>query len=319
MTPPALTSTPSAAPPSGRVAPPASLFKYFGPQGTRLFDNWHLRCSQPGALNDPFEFRPHVAGWGTHEELKAVADARWEAYAKEQYDDLSSRLGPRMSFAEFRKKIEYDKAPMMKEALARDMAHANQEMAEKMAAQINEGIGVLCLCEDPDDLLMWAHYANEHKGFVVEFDTAADFFNTKTPPAHAKLSAEDIDSYPVEYGYLRKVAYVPTRPTVLLTNLKFDTFAMKGELWQYEKEWRMLMPLDCAAPGIDTIVDGHRLCLWPVAPATIKRVIVGARAGPQLIERVHTLKTVKASEHIALERCRIDGEHFRVNFEPLGH
>jgi|SRR5580658_5344823 hypothetical protein len=36
--------------------------------------------------------------------------------------------------------------------------------------------GVLCLSEAPANLLMWAHYADSHRGFVVEFDPASPFF-----------------------------------------------------------------------------------------------------------------------------------------------
>lgn len=35
------------------------------------------------------------------------------------------------------------------------------------ADRMNDLIGLLCLTEKPDNLLMWAHYADSHAGFVV--------------------------------------------------------------------------------------------------------------------------------------------------------
>lgn len=38
-------------------------------------------------------------------------------------------------------------------------------------------IGILCLTDNPLNQLMWAHYANEHKGLVLEFDVTHKFFD----------------------------------------------------------------------------------------------------------------------------------------------
>ena len=34
--------------------------------------------------------------------------------------------------------------------------------------------GVLCLSKVPDNILMWSHYASDHKGFVLGFDLEED-------------------------------------------------------------------------------------------------------------------------------------------------
>ena len=45
--------------------------------------------------------------------------------------------------------------------------------------QINEnryGRGVCCLSEKHDDVLMWSHYSNGHKGFCLKFETSYEPF-----------------------------------------------------------------------------------------------------------------------------------------------
>lgn len=37
-------------------------------------------------------------------------------------------------------------------------------------------MGVLSLTKRFDNQLMWAHYADSHKGIVLEFDPSSDFF-----------------------------------------------------------------------------------------------------------------------------------------------
>jgi hypothetical protein len=42
---------------------PAVLYKYMPAERNTIFDNWLIRFTQPRALNDPFEMRPHIAGY----------------------------------------------------------------------------------------------------------------------------------------------------------------------------------------------------------------------------------------------------------------
>ena len=45
-----------------------------------------------------------------------------------------------------------------------------------MVERLSQQVGILCLTEVPDSLLMWAHYADSHKGFLVGFNTTHTFF-----------------------------------------------------------------------------------------------------------------------------------------------
>lgn len=86
--------------------------------------------------------------------------------------------------------------------------------------------GVSCLCENKDDLLMWAHYADGHKGFCLEFDGSQEPFSKA-----------------------RKVSYADSVPLVNPMKLLLDPehFApleammlVKSTHWAYEQEWRLL-------------------------------------------------------------------------------
>lgn len=78
-------------------------------------------------------------------------------------------------------------------------------------------LGILCLTERSDDHLMWVHYARNHTGFVLGFNSSAPFF--------------------AEGGRtLGKVVY-QDRPDVL-QEPDFTACFHKSNVWSHEKEWR---------------------------------------------------------------------------------
>ncbi|TBT82689.1 DUF2971 domain-containing protein [Vibrio parahaemolyticus] len=116
----------------------------------------------------------------------------------------------------------------------------------------NQGMGVLSLSSDPKNILMWAHYADDHKGMCIELERTEE----------NSLGRDDV-TQPVKYlvGYPRvKAIDFITAPAGSATRKMLWS---KSKDWEYEKEWRMLvtkgnetMPL----PGkITSIIIGMRM------------------------------------------------------------
>ena len=89
-------------------------------------------------------------------------------------------------------------------------------------------LGVLCLSEKQDDILMWSHYADKHKGFVLQFDKSR------------------IDSW----RYCSPVIYQGQYPTFkefipLIHRLDLHKLFLlrKSKHWDYEHEWRVIIDL----------------------------------------------------------------------------
>lgn len=101
---------------------PAVLYKYMPVERSKIFDDWLIRFTQPGALNDPFEMRPHIAGYGTPEEVSEIASRRWEEYARERYETMSrarTKEDETISFDVFRARIEPHRVAQIEAALLR--------------------------------------------------------------------------------------------------------------------------------------------------------------------------------------------------------
>ena len=82
--------------------------------------------------------------------------------------------------------------------------------------------GVACFLDNKDNLLMWAHYADSHKGVCLKFDVleALDFF---APAKRVKYAS----SYPI-YNYLSD------------KNKVADLLFTKSKDWEYEGEVRVI-------------------------------------------------------------------------------
>lgn len=96
--------------------------------------------------------------------------------------------------------------------------------------------GIVCFSKVRDDILMWAHYADKHKGLCFEFDGSSNciFFGEAQP-----VEYEDYTPIPLHEDRDRQM----TR--VILT---------KSKHWLYEKEYRILRP-GMASQKIDYPVE----------------------------------------------------------------
>jgi hypothetical protein len=110
-------------------------------------------------------------------------------------------------------------------------------------------IGVLCLSDTPNEILMWSHYAEYHKGFCIEY------YVDETSPLK---------------DMAKPVTYTDVYPSLSLKNLPGDAkenfidvcVYTKAKQWSYEREWRAIMHI------------GEKLYR---APAPISAIIFGAR------------------------------------------
>lgn len=89
-------------------------------------------------------------------------------------------------------------------------------------------IRVTCFTENHTSPLMWAHYAESHKGFCIEYDLS------KIPEGYR------LGILPVLYSNKR---YDATRIAIFKNkNVVMNPYYFKSVHWEYEKEWRMIIP-----------------------------------------------------------------------------
>jgi hypothetical protein len=91
---------------------------------------------------------------------------------------------------------------------------------------------IACFCEKKDNILLWSHYANSHKGYCIEYSTI-DILNTF-----------QCCLLPVIYQ-----SNIPGLIDLVSNNIEIEllpyyialkSITSKSNLWEYEQEWRII-------------------------------------------------------------------------------
>ena len=188
---------------------PSTIFKY-EPLSLRAIQN--LKASSvyfgsPANFNDPYDCSLNTS-------LAPCSDAELEQLQKESVNfesyppEVRAEI-PKLTPRQFEDKVRRGAETFLEDAVGKFL-NTN---------------GVTCFSETNDNLLMWSHYASQHKGFVLEFNTTFEPFNK-----------------------LQRVKYVDDMPQFELGDFVrnenhgklLELFCTKSSDWAYEKEWRAL-------------------------------------------------------------------------------
>ena len=119
-------------------------------------------------------------------------------------------------------------SPMWKQM--KSQAKSSAKGMRDLFTQMRSQMGITCLSELDDSLLMWAHYANNHHGMCVEYELMEINRQLKFTPI------------PVIYS--EKRAYLDSlNPDTVerdTTKVFIESLTSKSPEWSYEKEWRII-------------------------------------------------------------------------------
>ena len=279
---------------------PDKLYKYMEPGRVDVLTTSRVRYTPLGGFNDPFEGWPEIASIGTEEQISEIIDAVFPEEIRRGYEQLDPRAQAMLPFEVWRTMVTdvaRDKKPQL---LAQ--AHELLPYASKwMRAKVDGLLGAFCLSEVPDSLLMWAHYSSSHTGFVIEYNAHHPYF-------HQQTTNED------ELRHLRRVLYREARPSVPAMEMSGPLmFLTKSGHWSYEREWRLLRPLEDAALVIDGLPPVH---LFDVPPDAVTAIILGCRCSPETTKAIRDgLSANPIHNHVQLRRAREDPTHFLLRIE----
>lgn len=149
-------------------------------------------------------------------------------------------------------------------------------------------IGVVSLTGDPSSELMWAHYGL-NSGVAIGYET------------DGAVELDGLRGRCLPLGLALEVTYddsvIPMKKDFTDAAHRLCT---KRKCWEYENEWRILMPL----AGVRTIErDGKRYFALPACRDQIADVVFGFNAEHGFIERM--IAWLEGSP-ATLQRLRID-------------
>lgn len=285
------------------------LYKYLHPDRVDILASQKIRFTQPALFNDPFEMNPYIKEIASDEEIEAQFEVEHESQIRSIYNAKPRHFRRANSFEKF--KAAFSKEEMLPRLKIAAKTTAVNYAREALYDAISKAIGILCLTTKPDNLLMWAHYANSHTGFVLELNSEHSFFHQKF---YRDPEKKEIDNQLTrDYGYLTPVSYSANRPVITVSEVQdFSQFLIKGQDWSYEEEWRMLMPT-CQAENTGKDPLGKAIFLFQLPASAISRIILGYRSSSELLERITDLKNRTPSfSHIVIEKMHLHEEEFRL-------
>lgn len=278
------------------------LYKYLPAERIDILENLRIRFTQPNAMNDPFEARPdfYITKEGKARELADVirqvpttkrGDGQTAMQAKEERQAYADRVERDLDLAE--------------ELLERhDIRISPDKIMKKVYDEVYNRVGILSLSETPDNLLMWAHYAEGHRGFVIMLDGLHDFFK---------------DNRPV-FGFEKpeRVEYSSDRPRMQINDPNMPAiFFIKGRPWEYEREWRYLKEIE-DADALCQQTNALPVALFRVPPECIVGVILGCYKSQKLEDKIIALKRYRPElRHLRVYEARASKTEYRLRVEEI--
>ena len=124
---------------------------------------------------------------------------------------------------------------------------------------IGKQMGVLCLSSNPKNVMMWAHYADNHEGLVFRFNT--DYMYAQPSKEMRCFPVDYNGTFPTLAEYLSAIHALKEGDAIALNRL---FFCRKSNDWIGENEWRCFsgtpnsqVPFD--PPMLDGVIFGWKM------------------------------------------------------------
>ena len=267
------------------------VYKYLPEERSDIIKRLLIRFSPRGALNDPYECLP--------------------AMPKIDPETIIDRIGknilsdPNLSEAEKKRQFrEFKKGRKdAREVYRRDPDRLGKLYLESITFLNNRDLGILSLSKRWDSTVMWAHYSQCHRGFVIGFDERDSFFSR---------GPED----PTDLGTLKEVLYSAERcVTDPMSREDEPSFLLrKNTDWAYEQEMRLLRPLCNRHKFLSRPGEEYDISLFRVPPGAIESVCFGMNASEQLKnDLVSSVVANPELQHVRFFQARLSFRTFAMD------
>jgi hypothetical protein len=299
------------------------IFKYLSPKRIDVLSKQQIRFTQPKYFNDPFEHLPNMPALMNEdifekilslEKLNLLFAPEMQPNIFEIIGVFNEKLFP-IEQADIGKAFDFLNAMQISEVNdAMKIAltvEGNHNFGSSMRNMIDDNVGVLSLTQRYDNLSMWAHYAQEHSGFVIEFEPDSPFFNYPE-------SIFDV------FKTKQAVKYINKRPVIVpfqhagqsnksIEKLAKSIFLTKSIDWKLEEEIRLvrlLKHLDACLTG-----KSQKIHFKQFESSLIKNIFLGAQSSNEFEKKMKRLLRQKRYSHVGLYKGAISTTQYQVIFD----
>lgn len=161
-----------------------------------------------------------------------------------------------------------------------------------------------CFSSDGNNMPMWAHYANNHKGFCVKYSviSANNIFPVLYEPARTKSSVIVTNIITEMYKSIEQGLEEPTQKFYEYFTYFYLSFSCKNNFWEYEKEYRLLYP------NISFKQDGKLIELSD-AGLKIDSIYIGYMCDEEYVNKI-----INIGKYIGCEVYKMDFDEYNDKF-----
>ena len=166
--------------------------------------------------------------------------------------------------------------------------------------------GILCLSKRRDSKLMWSHYADNHRGFIIGFNPEHSFFNQETfliSPVLGKIHVSGAG-----FSFPRAIEYMTSPPRISMGQDTINILFKKAKCWQYEEEVRVLRNIVSSSFRPTKNID-----LFVFPPDAVNEIVIGIGTSSLLQSKILELSKEKYTS-AKVEYAEIDSRNYEMSF-----
>lgn len=216
------------------------LFRYRNEDENSInaFEDNKLYFSIPDYFNDPFDSVAYI----NQKNLKSRIEKDLDEHMLEYLNNATNQLFSLVTSFNRGKLYELSKD----EDIRNDFFRMVTDLTVCLKHKITQNCKIICFSEKYLSNLMWAHYSNYHKGFVLGytqddirnasiFDENNLLIEKKIKLKKIKYSEFMVDTYNFAYKVLPMFGKIESDSASLLIKM----LTTKMQEWGYEHEWRL--------------------------------------------------------------------------------
>ena len=175
------------------------------------------------------------------------------------------------------------KAQILKRLPQAELVNFLHRIRDTIQYMLRYEYGVLSLSAKNDNILMWSHYADYHKGFCIEFERSPD------NPLGSTQPVEYLKEYPCFHYFDELPGAIAKR--IILT---------KACDWSYEEEWRGIQKANTQVRYTDDMITG---------------IIFGLRMPNHHKREIHQI--FKGSNHMVFYQAELMPRTFKLAINQI--
>jgi hypothetical protein len=292
---------------------PKSYFKYLRPEVAKIvLVNQRLRWSSPLLFDDPFDVnRDFDLGFDMEEIKEALTREVVDLVSRKEAVDLSHDARVAWLISHLRREDRTEVRDIIIRELPTLIAGGIQQASnylptiKRQWSEFLPQLRILCLSAVHDDVLMWSHYSDSHKGVVLEFQPQDDagFWWASQPIRYQ-------DSPPMLATKEKWIKSITGQEPLDTSDWRlYEPFVLtKTTAWEYQLEWRVVYFMGKDESGLYSD--------YPFDPRSLRSVYLGCEIEKDDAEDIASLVKYDLA-HVAMWRGRRSERERRVDFHRV--